>query len=86
MSDLVRTTITIPESIYNQIKILAAYKGKSVSSFVTEVLNEKIKGKKILKKKIDPMSTLGVFSLGGKEPYKHREELYDDYLKEKMGL
>ncbi len=86
MTNLLKKTISIPEDLYSQIKILAATQGNNFSSFLVKILTERIKGKRVTKRKVDPMSTLGVFSLGGKLPYKHREDLYDDYIKEKMGF
>ena len=86
MSNLVRTTITVPEPLYSQAKMLAASKGESFSSFIANLLHQGIKGKKLTKKVKDPLSTLGKYSLGDKAPYKNRGELYDEHLKRKMGL
>ena len=87
MSNLARTTITLPEHLYNQVKIIAASKGASFSSYVADVLELKVGVKKSKKTKTaDPLSVLGRLSLGGKEPYKRRSELYEEHVKRKMGF
>ena len=86
MSNLVRTTITVPEPIYNQARMLATSRGESFSSFIAGILNQRIKGKKKREKVKNPLSTLGKYSLGDSAPYKNRGELYDEHLKRKMGL
>jgi len=86
MKKLVRTTITIPEDLYKQAKIQAAALGESFSSYLTVAVEEKIRGKGKKRTFKDPFKALGRLSLGIKGPYKNRKELYDDYLKRKMGV
>ena len=86
MRNLIRTSITIPEDIYRQAKILAANTGQSFSSFVVRVLVGSIKGRKDKKEISNPFTTTGVFSLGVKKIYRKRSDLYDKFLKRKMGI
>ncbi len=79
-----RTTITIPEELYMKTRLEAARKGKSVSGLITQTLSIHINGVK-KQKKGNPVSVLGSLKLGGKEPYKHRSELYEEHLKRKIG-
>ena len=87
MKKLIRTTITIPENLYRQAKVNAAFLRESFSAYVVSSLEQKVTGNSLTKKgkKIDPMKTLGVFSLGVKK-IPDREKLYDKYLKRKMGI
>jgi hypothetical protein len=83
MKKILRKTITIPESLYKQAKIHAAYCNESFSAYVVNILESKIRKRK--KMKIDPMKTLGRLSLGIKK-LPTRSEIYDEYLKKKLGL
>ncbi len=85
MQKLIRTSITIPEDIYKDARVVAAKKSESLSKFITQSIRIRMYGKAKPKKKTDPTKILGKYSLGGKEPYKHRSELYDEHLKRKMG-
>lgn len=87
MKKLFRATVTIPENIYRQAKVNAAYLRESFSAYVVNSLEEKIKGVKMNKKKRfkDPLKTLGRLSIGIKK-IPSRNKLYDDYLKRKMGI
>lgn len=80
MGSLVRATITIPEDIYNQSRIIAASNDYSFSSFVSKLLKEKVTGAKKRKKSKNPFSSVGVFKLGIKKAYKKRDDLYADRL------
>ena len=87
MRKLVRTTITIPENLYKQVKISASVLRESFSSYVVQTLEERIKGKSHSKKRVfsDPLKTLGRLSIGIKKIYKKRSDLYDEHIKRKMG-
>lgn len=85
MSKLLRKTITIPERIYKQAKIHAGYCNESFSAYMVNILEEKIYNKKKYKKLKNPFKSMGVFSLPVKK-LPTRTEMYDEYLKRKMGL
>lgn len=80
-----RTTVTIPEDIYMQTRILAAYNKKSFSSYLSGVLQEKVKVSKKKKKLQDPFLVAGKFSIGIGKIYKKRSELYENRLEKTMG-
>lgn len=83
MSQLTRTTITIPEQVYTQARLMASSEDKSFSAYVSGILVQNLSGKAAPVK--NPKSTLGVFSLGSKKDiYKKRSELYDKTLSKKV--
>lgn len=86
MQNLVKTTVTIPEETLLLIKYLALQRGTSVSEIFREALREKVNLPKKEAKRKDPMSHLGVFSLGIDKIYNKRSDLYDEHIKRKMGL
>ena len=84
MDTLVKTTITLPEQLLQQAK-LAAIRGKtSVSRIMRDALQKRVATP--IKRVKDPMKLLGKFRLGINKIYTKRSDLYDDYLKRKMGL
>lgn len=85
MTHLIRTTITIPADIYKQTRIIAASEGKSLSSYISHTLKAKAHGLKESKTKIDPLSTIGKYSLGVKNVYNQRKDIYEDHFARKMG-
>jgi hypothetical protein len=87
MKKLIRTTISIPEDIYKQAKVKASILGESFSAYVVDSLQEKASQirNKGTTKVIDPVKTLGVFSVGIKK-VPERNKLYEKYLKTKLGL
>jgi len=85
MKKLVRTTITIPEDLYKQAKIQAAALRESFSSYIVSVVEEKIKGKNKTKTFKDPFKAMGTLSLGIDRNFK-RKDLYEEYLRKKMGI
>lgn len=79
----VRTTIVLPEEDLRLVKILAANNGLSMSEVFHQSLhNISLKPKKSVKEKSGWRAFAGSLNLGGKEP-PTREQLYDDYFKEK---
>lgn len=87
MKKLIRTSITIPEDLYKQAKIKASMLRESFSAYVAESLQERISQIRNRKtaKTVDPAETLGVFSIGIKKIPK-RSQLYEEYLKRKLGF
>ena len=83
MSNLIRATITIPEDIYTQARIVAAYNKTSFSQFVSNTLKSgiNIQSTNITK---DPFRLAGSLHLGVNKSI-HRNEIYDDRLRKKMG-
>lgn len=85
MIKLLRKTITIPEKIYRQAKIHAGYCNENFSAYVVNILEEKIYNKKKNKKLKDPFKSMGTLSVGINKKWK-RNEIYEDYLRRKMGI
>lgn len=85
MADLVKTTVTIPENILQRAKIVALREKTTLSKIIREALEEKVSRKRgrIVK---DPMKLLGTFSIGIKNIYNKRSDLYEEHLRRKMGL
>lgn len=78
MANFLRTTITVPESLLRQVKLMAVGEGKTLSEFIREALKKKISSKK------PPYSKKELFSLAGsidsdtpmfKNPRKYIEKL-----------
>lgn len=85
MTDMVKTTITIPQDILEKAKLMAVREKISLSKIMRDALEEKVERKRGRKVK-NPMKLLGNFSLGIKKIYNKRSDLYDEHLRRKMGL
>lgn len=83
MTYLMRTTVTLPEPLLEQAKYYALANKTTLSQLIREGLTTKIKAK-INNKPKSLLTLAGSLNLGGKEP-PSRNELYDSYLKQKMG-
>ena len=79
----IKTTVTIPEDLIEDAKIYAARKKTNLSSLIRDGLRNQIKEMRSPVKP-DAMKSLGVFSIGIKQAYKSRADIYDDYLKRKV--
>ena len=79
MNTLYRTTITIPQKIYQRTKIRAAYSNKSVSKFISELL----KGTTDKGYVKDVVLPFGKYSVKGEKKI-IREKLYGSYLRHKI--
>ena len=77
MNTLVRTTITLPSALYEDLRLQAFQQNTSFSGIVQKRLG----GKK--QKKSSLLSLAGKYNFGLKNPPK-REEIYDSYLRNKM--
>ena len=89
MADTVKTTIMLPEKILREAKIAAINERTTLSNIIASGIELRLgKPSKIKKsgQKKDPLRFLGAFSIGIKNPYKHRSDLYDEHIKRKMGL
>lgn len=86
MTQLVRTTITIPEDLLRQLKTKAVNKKISVSTLITNAIQKETPSPAKKRKKIkDPMKFAGVFSIGIDKIYDNRDELYDEDIKRHLG-
>ncbi len=83
MTYLMRTTVTLPEPLLEQAKYYAFANKTTLSQLIRESLTTKIKAK-INNKPKSLLALAGSLNLNGKEP-PARNELYDSYLKQKMG-
>jgi len=83
MSNLIHATITIPEDIYTQARIVAAYNQTSFSQFVSNTLKNGINIQSASTTK-DPFRLAGSLHLGVNRSIR-RNEIYDDKLRKKMG-
>lgn len=89
MQQMIRTTITFPEDIYQQLKIMAVMEKKTLSDVVTNLARQTktdINQKKKLKKNKDILNVLGGFHIGISHTYNNRDELYENHTKHKMGI
>jgi hypothetical protein len=80
----IRTTIVLPEEDVKLIKMLAASNGLTMSEVVQRRIHQTdLQTGKAGRKKVGGWRALaGSLNLGGKEP-PTREQLYDDYFREK---
>lgn len=82
MSNLIRTTVTIPRDIYLQARVVAAHRRASFSQLVSATLKKSIAFSDPKVK--DPFKIAGSLHLGINRAI-HRSEIYDDQLHRKMG-
>lgn len=82
MNNVLRTTITVPESLWQETKYWALAKNKTVSALIRECLEEKM-GKKIGGDKLSILDVAGSLNLGGKNP-PSRSELYAKHIRNKI--
>lgn len=79
MNGLVRTTITLPNDLYESLRLQAFQQKMSFSGIVKKKL-----GDRVIKKKTGGLLSLaGKYNFGKINPPK-REEIYDSYLRNKM--
>jgi hypothetical protein len=83
MSNLIRTTITLPKDIYSLAKINSAYSKTSLSQYISTTLAKYLK---INPQKSVPSlkSIAGSLKLGADKVI-HRQDIYEDRLRSKMG-
>jgi len=79
MANLVRTTITLPEEVYEQAKILAAAEDMSMSKLISKLLEVLVKGERVEVEQAT--DSLGTLFLGTDIIYKKRDEIYGDRLR-----
>ncbi|OGM20981.1 hypothetical protein A2714_02270 [Candidatus Woesebacteria bacterium RIFCSPHIGHO2_01_FULL_38_9] len=75
MTNIVKTTLNIPEDILQKAKLLSVEEKKTLSKIITESLEQRIgiKKRKIPK---SPLSTLGKLRIGVDKIYKKRSDIY----------
>lgn len=84
-TQMVRTTITLPTQLLQQLKMQAVREKKTVSKLVVEAAENKLKTSRKPFPILDPLKMLGKYKLHAKknETYR-REDMYDEYLKHKV--
>ena len=83
MSEQQRTTIVLPQDLLYQAKIYALGNKTNVSWLIRDCLSERIKAKRSGKTK-SILELAGSLNLKGKKP-PARSEIYEGYLKNKIG-
>lgn len=81
---MIRTTITLPEDMYEELRTAAFLQKKTISELIRNKW-QRTKKKKLLK------PGEGIMSMSGKYHVKNfrevtREEIYDDIIKHKMSF
>lgn len=73
---MIRTTITLPEELYEELRTAAYYQKKTISAIIRERINEKPKKEK-RKSKSALEALIGIAKLSkGKKNYKFKREKY----------
>lgn len=79
MQQTVRTTITFPEDLYQELKIIAVRQKKTLSEVVTDLAKQSNADK-------NPMRLLGQLHQGVGKIHDNRDDLYTDHINRKMGI
>ena len=83
MSQLIRTTITLPADLYEQLRVASFYQRKPISQLIREgaekILPQKKNVVNLTLKKIE-----GKYSIVGKKGQFNRSQFYDELNREKM--
>lgn len=83
MSQLIRTTITIPGDLYEQLRAASFYQRKPISQLIREgaekILPQKKRAKFMALKKIQ-----GKYIITGKKGQFNRSQFYDELNREKI--
>ncbi|KKS43670.1 MAG: hypothetical protein UV05_C0025G0012 [candidate division CPR1 bacterium GW2011_GWA2_42_17] len=87
--NLVRTTITLPADLYEQLRQQAFYRDSTISQLVREGirfnLEEKVKKTKV-GQGVSALKKLGRFAKGRGDYHFDRAKFYDEALKRKMSF
>lgn len=86
MANLIKTTVTIPEDILQMVKLKAVQEKTTLSDIIRNALKREVGMKRRGKLYKDPMKLAGRFKIGITKLYNKRSDLYDDYIKRKMGF
>lgn len=88
MNQAVKTTIMLPADELLKAKMAAIQENKTLSEIISDALVQRTPRKtETQKKKNDPMRLAGVLKLSvKKEDTFRRKDMYDQYLKRKMGI
>ncbi|OGG03086.1 hypothetical protein A2W14_05275 [Candidatus Gottesmanbacteria bacterium RBG_16_37_8] len=88
MNKAIKTTIMLPEDELLRAKMAALQENITLSEIIRDALVQRTPRKtETRKKKKDPMRLAGVFKLGVKKGDTfRRKDMYDQYLKRKMGI
>ena len=83
MSQLIRTTITLPADLYEQLRAASFYQRKPISQLIREgaekILPQKRGATGMMLKKIE-----GKYAITGKKGEFNRLQFYDKLIREKM--
>lgn len=79
-----KTTLTIPEHLMQQVKLYALSERKTVSELMREALAQRLAHQDT--HKTEPTHRLGVLRLGTTNIYKKRVDLYANHIQRKMGV
>lgn len=84
---MIRTTITLPEDLYEELRRAAFYQKKTISAIIRERINGKPKKEK-QKSKSALEALIGLAELSkGKKTYKfNRKKFYGDIIKHKLSF
>lgn len=81
---MIRTTITLPEDLYEELRQTAFYEKKTISELIRNKLRRSPK-KKILKPGESIKKLMGKYTVKNFREVT-REEIYDDIIKHKMSF
>jgi len=85
MTNLVKTTITIPEDLLQQAKLTAVKEKITLSDTIRQALAVRIYGKTKQRDVKNPMKLAGKYKIGIKKIYHKRSDLYDKHFIGKLG-
>ena len=84
---MIRTTITLPEDLYEELRTTAFYQKKTISELIRERINSK--PKKRITKPVNALESLIAVAKTskGKKMYNFdRKKFYDDIIKHKLSF
>lgn len=80
MSNLIRTSINLPQNLYQDMRLYAASQNISLSQLIRDSVTQKL-GKK---NNQDILNLAGSLSLGGQKT-PSRQKIYKNHVRQKMG-
>ena len=82
MSNLIRTTITIPSDLFQRLKTAAFYHDKTISDLIREGVRKMVDNKNSAGSGFSNL--IGKYSIGGKKGIFSRKNLYGEIIRKKM--
>lgn len=83
MSQLIRTTITLPADLYEQLRVASFYQRKPISQLIREGA-EKILPQKEKVVNLELKNIEGKYKIAGKKGQFNRSQFYDQLSRKKM--